>query len=136
MMRRCALVGLAIVFWAVGCNGNGMPPLAPTRGTVVLADGTPVTDAFVVFTPDASKGTTGPIATATLDANGRYELRTASQYDGVTVGHHVVTVETNFGVTKPSKQRIPEKYLKRSTTPLRAEILAGQSNSVDFRLQP
>lgn len=137
MPRRFAPANLALVFM-VGCSGNGMPPLAAVRGTVKLPDGRPVNYATVVFTPDSASGTQGPVASASLDASGRYTLRTASQYSGATVGRHVVTVEAEYQPDVPASQRapIPGRYGARKTSPLTAEVVAGTDNVIDFVLAP
>ena len=115
-----------------------MPPLAPVSGSIKLRDGTPVNYATVVFTPDASAGTHGPVAAASVDPSGRFTLRTASQYAGAAVGRHIVTVEAEYQPDVPASKRasIPGRYADRKTTPLTAEVVAGRDNVIEFTLTP
>jgi hypothetical protein len=108
-----------------GCDSDG-PPLGGVTGTVML-DGTPVENAFVVFTPD---GPGRPSSTKT-DAAGRFMLRFNQGRAGALVGTHRVTVST-ASITDDDRvipERIPAKYNKRGS--IAVTVNAGQN---DIRL--
>ncbi len=137
MTRVCGL-GLVTVCLVLGCTSSDMPPLATVHGKVTLADGTPVTLATVIFTPDSSQGTKGPIATCAVDGSGNYRLETAGRLSGAVIGHHIVTIEPEYHPDIPASNRvkIPGKYGDRKTSPLKVEVKAGQENTLDFQLSP
>ena len=130
---RAAWLGLVA---AAGCGG--LP--ASVSGTVTL-DGAPLTTGLVTFLP------TGPGAAAygTIDATGRYSIRTGSK-GGLAPGEYVVTVAANapipaapttVGGTKYAEPIMPLvtplKYIKQDRTPLRATVTAGRQ-TIDFEL--
>lgn len=122
----------------MGCSDEDLPPYAPVEGKITLADGTPVADAMVIFTPDGEQGTKGPIAVGTVDSSGSYQLKTASRVDGAVVGHHKVTVELNSDPYSSKKNvlSLPRQYGNVQSTPLKAEVKADERNKLDFELMP
>ncbi|MCA9117220.1 MAG: hypothetical protein KDA79_19255 [Planctomycetaceae bacterium] len=110
----------------------------------VTLDGTPVTNGIVRFLPDRDAGTSGPIASAVLDENGKYELLSPGNRSGAVVGSHLVTVicndlgvrEVSEGVFEDTGEKclVPGKYATETTSGLRATVEEGP-NTIDFKLQ-
>jgi hypothetical protein len=119
------LVGIVVAGLVSGCDSGG-PTLGGVTGTVVL-DGTPVENAFVVFTPDGP----GRPSTTKTDAAGRFTLRFDQSKSGALVGTHRVTVST-ASITDDDRsipERIPQKYNKRGS--IEVTVNAGRN---DIRL--
>ncbi len=105
----------------------------------VTFQGKPVTEGRIMFS-DPEYGT---YFTAPLDANGRFEMRTA-EGPGLWVGPYKVTilpsiVDPPIGPAPPPKPRpvlnIPARYRDPKTTPISVEV--GASNEpFDFVLEP
>lgn len=131
---------------ACGCGAGDKPRTAPVVGTVTL-NGEALVGAIVTFWP--TEGKTNPSAGVT-DKSGGYRLRGA--YDGATPGKYKVTIEY---YTKPNgspaetsegmdmqqlvaqgqaRQALPESYSDLSGTALTAEVNAGSTNTIDFKL--
>lgn len=134
--RRAAWGTLAAVVLA-GCGGHA----GRVSGRVTL-DGSPLTTGVVTFLPVAR----GAAAYGTVDAAGRYEIRTGSS-GGLQPGDYVVTVAANAPAsTAPQKPAggpkyaepmlplvTPLKYALREKSPLRATVAKG-SQTLDFEL--
>lgn len=112
------------------------------RGSVVgrvTFQGKPVTGARIVFS-DPEYGT---YITAALDADGRFEMRTA-EGPGLWVGTYKVTIvpeleDPPIGPAPPPKPRtpppVPPKYMDPRTTPLIVDV--DETNKpFEFDLQP
>ncbi len=128
-----------------GCGGH--EGLAPVSGTVTYK-GKPVTSGEVSFVPETT-GARG--ALGTLDAQGNYELGTFDPGDGAYVGTHRVTV-VSVGPDKPvpAKKKgkmmedemqgsgdplIPRRYFSPATSDLKAEVVEGKNNVINFDLK-
>ena len=136
-------VGLVILTFlcAVGCGGR--KDMGRVSGTVTY-QGKPVPEAVLRFTvKDKSPGL------ARTDAAGRYTLNTLRKGDGGFAGASVVTItpwvepfieRPDDAITgrKPPPEvprpDIPDRYRTADKTPLAAEIIAGKSNVIDFKL--
>ncbi len=128
-----ALLAAALVL-GTGCSRE--------RGNVVgrvTFQGKPVTNARVVFC-DPEYGT---YITAALDADGRFEMRTA-EGPGLWVGPYKVTIvpeleEPPIGPAPPPKPRpappVPPKYMDPRTTPLVVDV-EETNDPFEFDLQP
>jgi hypothetical protein len=124
---------------AAGCGGESALPV-PVQGTVFFR-GTPLSQGTIVFTPDSSRGSSGPFARSEILANGSYDLRTGDK-SGALVGWYRVTV---VAVENPAamavgrfavpRSLVPEKYRDPELSGLECEIRAGQANRVNFNLQ-
>src|SRR5262245_45440638 len=108
---------LAAAAALAGCSpGHGLT-LGRVQGKVSYK-GEPVKLGTVFFVPDASKGTDGPPAMATLKDDGTYILSTDSAGDGALVGHHKVGVvgldptPINKDQPVPAPEEAPQEYLK------------------------
>src|SRR5690606_162016 len=73
------------------CGPDNGLNLARVRGTVTL-EGEPIKNGTVMFEPDESKGTTGPLAIGTILADGTFVLSSQSVGDGAVVGFHRVGI--------------------------------------------
>jgi hypothetical protein len=129
---------LALCLVTTGCCGRrvDLPPTARVEGTVTL-DGAAVSNASVQFVPDQSKGTTGAPAVGFTNAEGKYELVTAT-VNGAIVGHHKIRVEAR-AAPKNEMDTLPplitpERYANEATSGLTAEVKAGEQNVVDLSL--
>ena len=152
MMRPCVtclLLCVAALLWVSGC-GPKRPRTAPVSGKVTIGSG-PVTQGKIVFYPEQGRSAIGTIA-----ADGSYRLTTFEPDDGAVLGRHVVTIQaTNIsGSAMPGSFEeelsqgmsgnpasapatiewiVPEKYSRRETTTLEAEV-GRKSNTFDFNL--
>ena len=143
--RSAAAAGLLVLsvscLLAAGCGGR--KDMGRVSGTVTY-QGKPVPDAILLFRPkDKSPGA------ARTDAAGRYKLNTFRRGDGGFAGTSVVTITPwvegfielpDDAITgrKPPPEvprpDIPDRYRTADKTPLTAEIIAGKSNVIDFKL--
>lgn len=106
----------------MGCDSSG-PPLGTVEGTVTL-DGTPVPNAFVVFTP---QGQGRPSETKT-DDSGRFQLSYTGSHKGALIGKHEVTVSTE-DITddgKKVKEIIPAKYNRKGS--IKIDVVEGYND--------
>ncbi|MFI4874083.1 MAG: hypothetical protein ACIALR_02020 [Blastopirellula sp. JB062] len=83
---------LTVVF---GCGrASYMKEVAPVVGVVQL-DGKPVTEGYVLFTPEVASGadpfSSGKSASGMIDSDGKFELSTYGDEDGAIIGPHTVT---------------------------------------------
>lgn len=127
---------LVIIVAANGC-GRGGPQFVPAGGLVTL-DGKPVAEAGVMFTPVQG----GPVASATTDGAGRFELHTLN-HEGALVGKYAVSItKGRTEVTQVANSpmplmryipELPQKYTRRQTSELTATVDADASNN-DFPL--
>ena len=100
-------------------------------------NGAPVEKAGVLFMPE-----TGPFATGTTDAEGRFTLTTAN-HEGALVGNHHVAISKSQttatqvpGEAMPrynTKYFLPEKYGSPATSELTATVV-DDDNSFSFEL--
>src|SRR5215471_16063256 len=87
-VARLALVA-ALLSGAAGC-GRDDPVLAAVRGRVFYK-GVALTRGSIVFTPDADRGATGPLARADIQRDGTYAL-TVDGLPGATPGWYRVSI--------------------------------------------
>src|SRR5437762_12210814 len=123
---------------AAGCGGGAK--IAPVSGVVKL-DGKPLANAFVVFQPIATAGTTAGIGSSgSTDANGAYNLTMSdSEQPGAVVGKH--RVEINLKVVsddranpqRPPPKLLPARYNRQSE--LQFEVKPGGSSDANFDLK-
>ena len=128
--RRAPICWLAFLLTVVvGCGGpeRNRVPLVRVAGTVTL-DGQLLEKAVVVFESED-----GAFSFGETDARGRYDLRFDSRTRGVTFGKKIVRISMNRRIhglnsndeggpedpaggsfKKQPKERIPEKYNRRS----------------------
>jgi len=130
------IVGLAALPLMIGCGGGG-PETVPVTGTVTY-QGKPVEGAEVAFYPKSGRAATGK-----TDAEGRFELMTASPGDGAVVGEYTVVVTKSEMVADPTnpnspykipKPLLPARYAAPATSGLTATVEAGAKNDFPFAL--
>ena len=141
----CLIAGMFLV--ATGCKSKTIE-VAPVQGIVTL-DGKPLEGIEVHFVPDGEKGTEGPRAIGTTDAKGQFALTCGDRGSGAVVGHHrVMLVDTWAQPPVPDRRegkaaaprkvldrpRISDVYSQVTTTPLRREVAAGGSPSVELKI--
>lgn len=102
----CAAIGLATL---VGCNDA--PELHTVSGRVTI-DGEPVTNGAVRFMPAAGRVAGGP-----LDEDGRFQMTTYENGDGVAAGEHLVAVYAAepLGETE-IRWHAPKRYSRPTTS--------------------
>src|SRR5207249_10801030 len=104
----------------------------PVSGKVLLPDGQPLANAWVVF---HAKDPPGNDASTATEFDGSFQLGTFKKEDGAVPGHYVVTIESHPHAKKP-ETRIPKSYQSEKTSTLKVEITAGGPNDLQpFRLQ-
>jgi hypothetical protein len=133
---------LALLLWLCvpGCDSGFALP-CPVFGRVSYK-GAPLRTGTVVFIPDATRGSSGPLARADIQTDGSYVLQTGESA-GAPPGWYRVTIaalETRFDDnTRDSSviplTLIPEKYRDPALSGLVCEIKIGQENRIDFDLE-
>jgi hypothetical protein len=110
-----------------GVASRNRKPLHPVRGRL-YGEGCPLPDALVVLhLINPEKKTTTRTCDGLVDADGSFVLSTYAAEDGAPVGEYAVTIERAAG-------RIPARYAKAQTTPLRVKITTGENNlSLDLQ---
>jgi hypothetical protein len=143
MMRsvRCAWQTLAagvLLALPSGCD-PGRESLTMVRGKVSYK-GAPLRTGTIVFTPDALRGTTGPMARSEIRPDGTYALHTNGSR-GAAAGWHRVTVmalesspRRNEDLIAP-RSLLPEKYRDPELSGLSCQVRGGQENRIDFDLE-
>lgn len=138
--RLCPLwLVLMLSFFALGC-GEDIPKLAQTTGTVTY-QGEPLRSGTILFTPDTSRGTHGPVALGKLDGNGKYTLYTKSEAGAVPGWHRVTVVALDDSLVPnqagdtQTRSVLPGKYQNPQTSGLVKEVKADQANVIDFDLE-
>ena len=126
---------------ALCASCGGEETLAPVRGKVFYR-GLPLPRGTIVFTPDPGHGCSGPQASAEIQPDGTFSLRTGSA-EGAIPGWHRVTVlavepappanGTGFRFSVP-RSLLPEKYRDPVLSGLVCEVQAGKPNGINFNL--
>lgn len=125
-----------------GCsNGYEGPELHPTAGTVVYK-GSPIPEATVVFTPQASSESVKSLQAVT-DEEGQFELFTSinngrEYLSGAPAGDYTVAVTkykpTPTGLRSPPKPLLPRKYSNSKSSDLTATVVPDKENKFSFTL--
>lgn len=134
LRRLRILTGALVLLTTSACSSS--PQFADISGVVKL-DGKPMPDALVEFLPDPGKGTHGPRASGTTDAEGRFHLVRDDEQNGAVIGFHRVLIQDARTFPPPRNRwtggklpvmpptRISDRYGNASDTPLRQEVKAG-----------
>lgn len=126
--RSKRLFGAAIACLALGFAGCGAK-FYPVRGTVTLADGSPLAKGLVIFErvdggpPLTARGNIGP--------EGRYELSTERPGDGVPPGRYKACINPLDASDAPDEEKVlpfDVKYMNLKTSGLEFEVTAGPND--------
>lgn len=135
MARRLFLIGMVCAA-LVGC-GRSTPTDTTVRGQI-LYRGEPVSGGLIVFSPNADRGSNGPVITATLQNDGSFTL---AGVDGkpVAPGWYRIAVAPKAGtIASPTPARpypgLPQRFRNPSLSGLEREIKPGIENLVCFDL--
>jgi hypothetical protein len=135
---RTLAAGMVLILLS-GCD-SGSESLTMVGGRVSYR-GVPLRTGTIVFTPDALRGTTGPLARSDIQPDGTYALETNGSR-GVAAGWHRVTIMAlepgaSFGPNsdlRTPRSLVPEKYCDPELCGLSRQVRAGQENRIDFDL--
>lgn len=115
------VVGLVVT---VGC-GAGRPELVPVSGRVLI-DGKPLEYGFIRVSPANARAATGKI-----DKDGRFNLKTFEDGDGVVPGEHPVTIKAGEYLSETDMMwHAPRKYSRPETSDLTATIEGPRNDLV------
>jgi hypothetical protein len=128
-----------LLFPLPGCQ-QGTAPLAPVQGHISYR-GMWLQNGTIVFIPDATRGTSGPLSQAVIQADGSYNLRTDQGF-GAVPGWHRVTVAAVYASSAPVGREqfaiplslVPDRYRDPDLSRLVCEVKADQANVFDFNL--
>lgn len=131
--RALRAVAFALAMAAV-TSGCGRRDMGRVSGTLTF-QGKPVPKGIVKFTPKGH-----PAGAGETDDAGRFVLNTLQKGDGAFQGACVVTVvpvaEFEEGSIAPKpRPDIPNKYRDYSTTPFKADVVAGKENVFTFDME-
>ncbi len=139
MARLMARTVWLLMLLMIGCDAESRTPV-PVRGKVFYR-GIPLKSGLIVFAPDSTRGTEGPLARAEIQSDGAYELHTEGAA-GVHPGWYRVTVMALEPTAAASTETpviprslLPDKYRDPELSGLVREVKAGQENLLDFRLE-
>lgn len=138
----CGIVIAVIV--SAGCGGN----LNSVRGTVRLADGSPVSTGRILFTSAKSS------ASGTIGQDGSYQLGSIRAGDGAAAGTYAVAISASVSAeslaqplpTTPAEAQVyredrevtwlvDPRFANPETSGLEAQVVSGK-NIIDFTVSP
>lgn len=154
---ECAwgLVASVSLLALLGCSKAAGPEFAPVTGRVTF-NGQPLAAGTIHFVPDESQGTSGPMSTGVVQADGSFSLRGPGTHVGAMVGNHrvyltvplpeigptpivvdgeVVIQEPTRGTAAVTARQIPKKYLQAETSEWTAAVATGVANVFDFEIK-
>jgi hypothetical protein len=127
------------VLLALGC-GSDPETLTPVRGKVYFK-GEPLTRGTIVFSPDVRRGGRGDLASAEIQPDGSFSLKTGDR-EGAVAGWHRVTVVAVEEIHDPAgeldfiehRSLAPPKYRDPDLSGLDYQVEPGKENRIDFHL--
>ncbi len=132
MKPRDMAVACLFLLVVIGCGSK----LCPARGTVTYADGSPVTEGWVVFESKGQEPRT--TARGEIRSDGSFELGTSKPGDGALPGKYQVLVTPKFdpnAVDKPSKKPpIHPRYREFKTSGLEFDVTAAGPNEFAIKV--
>ena len=123
------MFGSIATLFLVGCPSADSGGVA-VRGKVEYF-GQPLAGGMIVFTPDADRGESGSLGSATIEQDGTYALKPA-EGTGMKPGWYRVTVAPPPGVG----ERFPSHFRNPQSSGLTREVKRGEENVIEFTLQP
>lgn len=136
-VARVATFTLAVAWAGLSAMWSGCGPspqaVYPVHGFVYYNGVVWHGGGSVTFTPVDGR----PFATAEIQLDGSYVLRTRAPGDGAVAGPHRVTVVAYGRQSRDGDEvsLFPEKYREASTTDIELEVRRVKANSVDVRLE-
>jgi hypothetical protein len=132
-MLRTWPLALAALLLLYGCQ---RPVTLHAVSGKVTYKGAVLHNGIIVFTPDASRGESGPIALGTIREDGTYLLATGEAL-GASPGWYRVTIAA-FSAAPPKSAApvplLPEKYRDPELSLLRCQVKSDRANTIDFNL--
>jgi Carboxypeptidase regulatory-like domain len=125
-------LALSVALMAYACGGCGASSdRARVSGTLLRHDGTPLAGANVV----AQATDAGKSASATTDAQGRFEIGNAAQGDGIAPGNYNVFIVEDLG-DRDSRQRptIADKYKDPAKSGISITVKPGDTQELNLTL--
>ncbi len=123
------------VLLLTGCQPKSGTP-APVSGKVYFKN-VPLQGGVIVFTPDATRGESGPIASSEIRPDGSYALQTAGT-GGAMPGFYRVTIASlsnaYSSLDTPPQSLIPERYRDPQLSQLQVEVKAHEASLQNFNL--
>lgn len=121
-LQATSLALAALLLIATGCD-DGRPRRVPVSGRVTI-DGKPLKYGFVRVTPSDARA-----ASAKLDEQGRFALKTFEDGDGVVMGTHPVAIVAGEYISDTETfWHAPEKYSRESTSGITIEVTGPQDD--------
>ena len=128
MRPRQSLWSLLLLL--AGCGGT-TDQTAEVQGRVYYL-GKPLEGGTIVFTPDPTRGGSGPLARSEIQADGRYQLRTEDK-SGAVAGWHRISVAP-AGPPGSLSRTLPARYRDPDLSGQCLEVKPGQDNNLDLYL--
>jgi hypothetical protein len=133
---------MALVLLCVGCGDPAVTPAEgiPVQGKVFYR-GQPLPFGTIVFTPDADRGTNGPLATATIQPDGSFQLKSGEVIGAVAGWHRVTVLAIEMQPPAPGQPQgepraiLPSRFCDPRLSGLLCEVKAGRDNVINFNLE-
>jgi len=139
MDRRTYFLGIfyALVLVLTGCGDRQRSADLVVRGQILFR-GEPLSGGMIVFSPNLERGSNGPLALATLQADGSFTL-VGEEGKPIQPGWYRIAIAPKAGtIDLPTAERpypgLPAKYRNPSKSGLEREIKAGMENLICFDL--
>jgi hypothetical protein len=130
--RSSAMVGTAVLLFLAGCEAEPNK-LATVHGKVFYR-GEALRSGTIVFTPDAVRGSDGPMAQAEIQPDGTFVLRTSGM-PGAAPGWHRVTVVSFVDAAATPRSVLPTRYSDPEQSGLSYDIQPDRDNLININLE-
>ncbi|MSR31722.1 MAG: hypothetical protein EXR99_09480 [Gemmataceae bacterium] len=124
-MRLFAVFSLLLVFF-LGCSSQPDSPTAIQGRIFFLKQ--PLAGGTIVFIPDPTRGSSGPMASAEILADGSFAIQPQPGKEPPRPGWYRVTMA-------PSTANLPARFSDPGLSGLVREIKGGIVNNFDFYLE-
>lgn len=133
---------VALILLGAGCGDTGVAPAEgiPVQGKVFFR-GQPLPYGTIVFTPDADRGTHGPLATAAIQPDGSFQLKSGEAVGAVAGWHRVTVLAIEMLPPGPGQAQgepraiLPSRFCDPRLSGLLCEVKAGRDNVINFNLE-